>query len=45
MYCLYDLEKIKFEPFIKLAAEIFKDIKLCYDFDKTLNFWDEKSES
>ena len=36
MYCSYDFEKIKFEPvkLIKLTAELFEDIKLCYDFDR-----------
>ena len=42
MYCPYDFEKVKGEPFIKLAAEVFEDIKLCYELNKTLNFWDEE---
>ena len=29
---------------LKLADEIFEDIKLCYEFDKRLNFWCEKFE-
>ena len=46
MYCPYDFEKLKYKPvqLIKLAAELFEDIKLCYDFDKALNLWDEEFE-
>ena len=43
-YCPYNFEKIKDKTFIKIAAKLFKDIKWCYDFDKTLNFWDEEFE-
>ena len=46
MYCPYDFESLKYKPvkIIKLAAELFEDIKLCYDFDKALNLWDEEFE-
>ena len=30
MYCPYDFEKIKYEPFIKLTAELFEDVKLSW---------------
>ena len=40
-YCLHGFEGIKYEPVrhFKLAGEFFKDIKLCYDFERNLNFW------
>ena len=45
-YCSYDFEEIKYQPvkLFKLATEFFKDIRLCYKFDKSLNFWSEDCE-
>ena len=37
----YTIEQVKL---FKLATELFEDIKLCYEFDRSFNFWSEVYE-
>ena len=45
-YYSNDFEEIKHEPdkLIRLAAEFFADVKLCYEYDKTLVFCNKDFE-
>lgn len=45
-YCSYELVRIKYEPnkLIRFAIEIFADVNLCYEYDKTSVFWDKDYE-
>ena len=47
LHCkLLNILSLIYEPIklFKLAGELFKDIKLCYEFDERLNFWCEEFE-
>ena len=45
-YCSHDFNEIKYDPIklFKLVGELFEDTKLCYEFDKRLNFSGEEFE-
>lgn len=45
-YCSYVFKQITYQSieFLKLASELLEDIRLCYEFDQSLNFWTEDYE-